>query len=366
MLSVSAKLLNVTPRLARLTRAVAIRRSTVLPLRLLSTAGTKSTKSRYAQKLEQLAKERGVSVNELLEKAKEEEAKRRAEEAEKLKSTLKPQQSVDTSTQSSSSSSPNSSTSKTAPKWERKDAAPYKPLSSFLNLPRILSTPHTADQVSALWVAYHTSRSGGTGRGYVCATIPLDVYNKLGETGNKYRSFVVPIARTQKDATTGEEKTSHEFFYLQWDFHPPPVVPSAEEDPFVKPSTSTGSNPRISTVIFTPLDEYKRRGSFATPYLILTLYTDLVTTHGVVLLRGEITPSSASASAVDHSDRFLLSQQDAQSLLLSLQQFYLWTLDNSKQEHVDAMSLLRTFHEKPEEFKWEELIKLSDTSNPIR
>lgn len=69
---------------------------------------------------------RGVSVNELLEKAKEEEAKRRAEEAEKLKSTLKPQQSVDTSTQSSSSSSLNSSTSKTAPKWERKDAAPYK------------------------------------------------------------------------------------------------------------------------------------------------------------------------------------------------------------------------------------------------
>ncbi|PPQ63704.1 hypothetical protein CVT24_004284 [Panaeolus cyanescens] len=363
-MSWSARLLNVTPRLPGSARAGVHRRATRLPFRLISTdlSNTSSLQARYAQRLEQLAKERGVSVNELLEKAKEEEATRRAEEAEKLKSALKPKL-TETSAHSSANSS--ASTHQTAPSGERKDAAPYKPLSSFLNLSRIQSTPHTAEQISGLWVAYHSSRSGGTGRGYVCATIPLDVYRKLEATGSKYRSFVVPVARMQKDATTGEEKTSHEFFYLQWDFHPPPVVPSAEQDPFIKPSTSTGSNPRISTVIYTPLDEYKRRGSFATPYLILTLYTDLVTTHGVVLLRGEITPSAAAAT-VDSSDRYLLSQQDAQSLLVSLQQFYLWTHDSSKKESTEAMSLLETFHEKPEEFKWEDLIKVSDASNPIR
>jgi ATP synthase F1 complex assembly factor 1 len=118
------------------------------------------------------------------------------------------------------------------------------------------------------------------------------------------------------------------------------------------------TNPPVSTVLFTPLQEYKLRQNFATPYLILTNYTDLVSTHGVVLLRGEITPSAASADSTDPPTGFMLSQQDAQLLAMQLQQFYLWGGTNREREE-----LLRLFHEKPEDFNWEHLLKHADPVN---
>jgi ATP synthase F1 complex assembly factor 1 len=138
---------------------------------------------------------------------------------------------------------------------------------------------------------------------------------------------------------------------MQWDFHAPPPVPSGSDDPFVVPTPSSpeGPNPPTATILFTPLQEYKQRGSFATPYLVLTMYTDLVATHGLVLLRGEITPSQGAA------DRFMLSQEDAQALTLSLQKFYLWSSGGVS----DGERFLRAFHETPEEFKWQELLEFS-------
>ena len=46
-------------------------------------------------------------------------------------------------------------------------------------------------------------------------------------------------------------------------------------------------------VMYTPLAEYKLRQLFAQPTLILTHYTDLANSHGLVLMRGDITPSAA-------------------------------------------------------------------------
>lgn len=151
------------------------------------------------------------------------------------------------------------------------------------------------------------------------------------------------------------EEVAHEFFFLQWDFHPSPPIPTSSDDPFAKPihSTAKGSNPQSATVLFTPLQEYKLRGSFATPYLILTVYTDLATTHGTVLLRGEITPSPADPA------KFLLSQLDAQALTLAIQKFYLWNDHTGSGELPEGQRLLRAFHEAPEDFKWEDLLKIS-------
>lgn len=97
------------------------------------------------------------------------------------------------------------------------------------------------------------------------------------------------------------------------------------------------------------------RNSFATPYLVLTHYTDLARTHGIVLLRGEITPGSGN------DGRYLLSQEDAQILSMGVQKFYLWS-DNKGVEQQDRStgeSILRTFHEKPSEFDWQEMLKYS-------
>ncbi|KAG1716768.1 hypothetical protein ID866_366 [Astraeus odoratus] len=243
-----------------------------------------------------------------------------------------------------------------------------QPLSSILNLPKLLATPHTPSQISALWTAYHASRSGGTGRGFICASLPLEAYNTMMGVAKKYPVFVLPIPKQCKPETSdGDTTTAHEFYFLQWDFHPPPPQASATEpDPF-QPAVSPSNDitlAQISTVLFTPLQEYKHRNSFATPYLVLTFYTDLSHSHGIVLLRGEITPSAATTPAVpgqEAAGQYLLSQVDAQLLAMGIQKYYLWGgRKNVEPCNSAAEELLIQFHEKPEEFDWQELLKHSN------
>jgi len=179
----------------------------------------------------------------------------------------------------------------------------------------------------------------------------------------KYPVFVLPLPRQPDPAAASEgstAETAHEFYFLQWDFHPPPPQPSAADpDPFNPPS-SDNALPQVSTVLFTPLQEYKLRNSFATPYLVLTFYTDLSSSHGLVLLRGEITPSAATASPENAPGRYLLSQVDAQMLAMGIQKFYLWGERKGPDARDSAAEeLLRQFHEKPQEFDWHELLKHS-------
>ena len=234
--------------------------------------------------------------------------------------------------------------------------SPIQPLSTILNIPRLFSTPHTADQISAIWTAYHVSLTGGTGRGYICASVPLKLYEKMMTVSAKYPVFVAPILRAQKDPS-GEAEKAYEFYFLQWSFHGAPPVPSAIEDPFTIPNAASNSS-QISTVMFTPLQEYKMRETFATPYLVLTFYTDLSNSHGTVLMRGEITPGAAGAvsdvnDAAGPKGKHLLSQEDAQLLAMQVQRFYLW--ENEKDREGER--LLKVFHEQPQEFKWEDLLK---------
>lgn len=170
------------------------------------------------------------------------------------------------------------------------------------------------------------------------------------EVATKYPTFVLPVPRETAQTEDGSKQPAHEFYLMEWGFHGPPPEPATVSDLFSPPKAS--SNPQTSTVLFTPLQEYKLRQSFATPYLVLTHYTDLVQSHGLVLLRGEITPSGASAEVGggDTGGRFMLNQQDAQILAMHVQRFYLWRQGSD----------VKTFHETPNEFKWEELLKHTD------
>jgi len=171
----------------------------------------------------------------------------------------------------------------------------------------------------------------------------------LGVAG-RYSTFVLPLPRVALGDKKSEDN-AYEFYFMQWGFHGSPPQPSASpEDPFIAPSPSSPHLPQTSTILFTPLGEYKLRQSFATPYLVLTHYTDLAKTQGIVLLRGEITASSASGEGSE--ERWMLSQEDAQMLAVGVQRFYLW--DEGKGE---GEKLVKTFHEQPGEFKWEDLLK---------
>lgn len=317
---------------------------------------------------------KGKSVAELRAELKEQERQRRLqrlkEESSKASEVLS-QPSASTST-SPSSSSATLSPPASAP---RKDSSPVKvrnlcnvasvrsaytskqPLSSIINFDKLLQTSHTPEQISLLWRAYHESRSGGTGRGYLCATIPVETYQKMLDVASKYPTFVLPVPRENAQLEDGSSEPAYEFYLMEWGFHGSPPEPTTVNDLFSPPKPS--SNPQTSTILFTPLQEYKLRQSFATPYLVLTHYTDLVKTHGLVLLRGEITPSGASAGVGvgEDSARFMLSQQDAQLLAIHLQRFYLWNEGSD-----ERAALLQAFHERPSEFKWEDLLKHTDFS----
>lgn len=308
--------------------------------------------SKYADKLRQRAEEKGLNVDELKTRVKEDQAEEACRKRE-LKAALAAEA---TSGAPAAIAIPQEQPMQ-APSTSniRKDSSPVKPLSSILNLSKIMETPHTSAQVGALWTAYHASRSGGTGRGYVCASIPLDVYKKMAGVAERYPTFIVPVPHVKEPDAEGEGDTAYEFYFVQWDFHDAPPVPTATEDILtskIPTSFSAGANPKISTVLFTPLQEYKIRAAFATPYIVLTHHTDLAHSHGIVLLRGEITPTSASGGGEE--PRYMLSQEDAQLLSMAAQKFYLW---NGKDEASEGGRLLRCFHEKPEDFKWEELLK---------
>ncbi|KIK99920.1 hypothetical protein PAXRUDRAFT_822190 [Paxillus rubicundulus Ve08.2h10] len=329
--------------------------------RLHSGLVTASYDLRYADKLQQKAKEKGLELDELRSQAREEARRKQKEETVSLLASIsRSHEPLRGKTQSDAPKVPG-----TLP--TRKDSSPVKPLSSILNVPRLLASPHTSSQISALWTAYHASRTGGTGRGFICASLPVESYNAMMSVAKKYPVFVVPVVReSTPDTSPDGEGSAHEFYFLQWDFHQPPPVPSATEpDPFEPVTSSSSCNlPQVSTVLFTPLQEYKLRASFATPYLVLTFYTDLSQSHGIVLLRGEITPSSGSVAAPPEqatSGRFFLSQIDAQLLAMGVQRFYLWGEGKKYGEGhlLTSEELLKQFHEKPEEFSWQDLIKHS-------
>ncbi|KZS90277.1 ATP11-domain-containing protein [Sistotremastrum niveocremeum HHB9708] len=308
-----------------------------------------SYEEKYGEKLKRRLDEEGLrSVSELKAKLVE-----RTKSPEVVGQPMRP---------SVAGSTPNEAPAKPIVK-ERKDSSPVKPLSSILNLSKLFSTPHTPEQITALWTAYHASKPG-----CLSAVIPTETYERMITSAKLYPSFVLPLERTippdqaPADATTAVEKKAHEFFYLEWGFHPPP--PDPRSDPAflfdLPPATSSTPptdqmNPHTSSLLFTPLAEYKIRQSFATPFLVLTHYTDLARSHGVVLLRGDRTPSTTQGN----EGKFSMSLTDAQVLSLLVQKFWLGTEESQR-----GRELLETFHIQPKEFKWEELIEYANLGVP--
>lgn len=180
------------------------------------------------------------------------------------------------------------------------------------------------------------------------------------ELARKNPFFVIPLPRSAgaSDASTNTVKTDeYEMFYLQWLLHP---TPEGDGPPSSDPLPPTAS------AIFTPLEEFKKAGEWAQPYLVLTHYPDLANSHGTVLMRGEI--STASAGGPDGSDLnpgYLLAQPQAQLLALALQRFYCANVDVNgegqagKDERKQRREALIGFREKPGEWDWSNLVNMA-------
>ncbi|KAG9003961.1 hypothetical protein FRB93_010546 [Tulasnella sp. JGI-2019a] len=330
-----------------------------------------STASVYADKIKFRLKEEGVATVEEL-KAK---LKKDGKLPTPSPMTIAPRPAV---------SQQGSQTAYTPPaERERKDSSPVKPLDSFFNVTAIMNKAHTIEQITALWTVYHASRSSGTGRGYVSAVVPIASYEAMMERARNYPMFVLPLTRPKDESmqSPGEASISEdpaEFFFLQWGLYPAPLIPqpAPKDDLFPQPrplvyTDGAGQrNPATSTILLTPLVQYKLHQSYAPPYFAITHYTDFARTHGIVLLQGIITPTSSAAVAADGGapdGKYMLTQLDAQMLALGVQQFYLPAMDGEghlAKRSREAADLLHKFHHKPDEFQWESLLKFKAGLQP--
>jgi len=296
--------------------------------------------SKYTEKLNKIAQEKGITLDELRKtKAKPEPIP----EAKKFSFSLKKE------SKSASDRAPPS------PKNVRRDNSPVKPLSEILNLHKILSTPHTPEQISALWNVFHAAKST-SGRGFLSASVPLDTYEKMEAKAQRFPSFVLPLRRSSPDQELNNEDP-FEFYFLQWAFHPPPTMPPATILDPVPSHSHPPSQVPISTILLTPLLEYKTRQTFATPHLVLTHYTDFAQSHKLVLFRGELTPTPSGGG------NYWLNQADAQLLALGVQRFYLTDVEGGEEGKKERAEILKNFNEKPEQFRWEDLLKHADPTN---
>ncbi|WWD21391.1 hypothetical protein CI109_105876 [Kwoniella shandongensis] len=247
------------------------------------------------------------------------------------------------------------------------DRSGIKPLSSIINLPLLHLTPHDAAAISQIWTAYHTTHPT-LSSSFLSATVPAKTYKSMLQLARQNPFFVLPLPRLAEEPSAEEGATSqvktdeHEMFFLQWLFHPTPTSsspPSPELNPEPLPLTTS--------IIFTPLEEYKKSGEWAQPYLVLTHYPDLAQTHELVLMRGEISPAAASNGSAGSlaNPGFLLSQQQAQLLALALQRFYCTGSEvpnegeRGRQERIKRAEALVGFRERPAEWDWKGLVEMA-------
>lgn len=217
-----------------------------------------------------------------------------------------------------------------------------------------MQNPHTAEQISSLWLVYHGSRSNGTGRGYLSASMSRSQYEAMLARARRYPVFILPLPRSvpADDTDPVSQTEATEFYVMQWDFYdraePPTHIDSSSIDAVLSPRSHLDSSslPHVSSIILTPLQEYKLRGTYAQPRLVITHYPDFADTHDIVLLRGEIAKSD--------SGKFLLSQIDAQILALTLQRSYMPSESTTSR---NAFELLRTFHEAPDTFDYRKMME---------
>lgn len=222
-------------------------------------------------------------------------------------------------------------------------------------------TPHDSDAISKIWTAYHTSHST-LSSSFLSASLPSSTYTSMLTLAQENPFFVLPLPRDATESTEGKVKTDeYEMFYLQWLFH---ATPNSA------PPSSNGASPEplppTTSIIFTPLEEFKRSGEWASPYLVLTHYPDLSQSHGVVLMRGEITAQSATGPPGSLTNPgWLLSQQQAQLLALALQRFYCADITprnetaQASAEREQRKQALKGFRTKPEEWDWTKLVDMA-------
>ncbi|EEH44897.2 uncharacterized protein PADG_01186 [Paracoccidioides brasiliensis Pb18] len=210
----------------------------------------------------------------------------------------------------------------TNPPTPRSQMPGIKPLSSYIDIPKILTLP--AKEIETVWRLRHAANPQS-----VCATISLDTYKRMVGIARQNPQFVLPLPRKAAGSWPDDVKggaasgpvrsagTGADIHFLQWAFHPPAGAITSTPN-VANTVTTTTLNTHTSTVLFTHLASYKLHGAYSQPHTIITHYLDLAETKGLVLMSGAVV-----------SDRGV-AMDEAKLLVMWLQWFYDWGVDGAQ------------------------------------
>ncbi|OAD56501.1 ATP synthase mitochondrial F1 complex assembly factor 1, partial [Eufriesea mexicana] len=151
----------------------------------------------------------------------------------------------------------------------------------------------TKDEIINIWKDYHKDKN------YICGILTPDQFDKMFENGKHYPTFLLPLPRKQ-----GYEFIVTQFYGLE--------------------------------IHMTPLLWYQAHKENAPECLTMIHYTEFRDNKEIILMRGEY-------------DEKCINGQEAQCLVNELQLYY--CANNAKR-----LQLLETFTNKPDKFKYMDLV----------
>ncbi|PGG99050.1 ATP synthase mitochondrial F1 complex assembly factor 1 [Blastomyces parvus] len=284
---------------------------------------------RYKDKLDRKAKQEGYSSISALQEAYQDKIKDLKTKAESI-----PQPVPSTSQSSSASPSPETHSPTTAqstqsikdPSSLKSQTPGIKPLSSYIDIEKILTLP--AKEIETLWRLRHAANSRS-----ICAAIPIDTYLRIVATARQNPQFVLPLPRTAESSQPDEmnggsaaaaadptesASTGADIHFLQWAFHPPAGATTSPPAPTTTNASPPTLNTHTSTVLFTHLASYKLHGAYSQPHTIITHHLDLADKAGLVLMNGSVVEDRG------------VSVDEAKLLVMWLQRFYDWGADGKQ------------------------------------
>jgi len=191
---------------------------------------------KYREKLDQKAKQEGLSDIQELKAAYSDKIKLLRTNAEAALAGATPKSTPSSSIPFQPPPPPEpqaSSPAATAAKKLSSEAkAGIKTLSSFIDIEKTLDLPQK--EIEYIWRLRHANDPRS-----LCAAIPSETYHKIIESARRHPQFILPLPRENQGA---------EIHFLQWTF----------------------PSPTTATVLFTHLAEYKLRGEFSQPHTTVT------------------------------------------------------------------------------------------------
>ncbi|VFQ97113.1 unnamed protein product [Cuscuta campestris] len=166
-----------------------------------------------------------------------------------------------------------------------------KPLDSIMDVER--AKTKSAEELAEIWSDYHL------GRGHIGASMKASLYHLLEQRSGDCRYFVIPLWRGTGYSTM-----------------------------FVQVQT-----PHI---LITGLEDYKARGTQASPYFTISYYTEFAESKDLVLVRGDVVFTSK------------LSDSEAKWLLETAHSFYL---------NDTRYKLVERFNKETRKFVFEDVLR---------